>query len=476
MKRVLSAVCSEAQAVRRVGERGLQFSPEDVTACRPGHLTGRLLSSLLVILAPVVARANENWPQFRGPNGDGQSDAKGLPLTWSETENVKWKTPIHGKAWSCPVVWGNQVWLTTATEDGRELFVVCVDRDTGKILRDQKLFDVANPQFCHKFNSYASPTPVIEEGRIYVTFGSPGTACLDTQIGKVLWERRDLECNHFRGAGSSLILYGNLLIMNFDGSDHQFIVALDKKTGKTVWRKNRSIDYKDLGPDGKPELEGDLRKAFATPHVASLDGKPVLISSGAKAHYAYEPLTGEELWRVEERSSHSAGARPVVGHALVFIPTGWSQGQILAIQPGRKGEVIDANATAAEASGSNEARTRLQVVWKSKRSVPKKPSLLLVDDLLFMVDDGGIAGCLEAKTGAEVWRERVGGNYSASPIYAEGRIYFFSEEGKTTVIEAGRQFKKITENQLDDGFMASAAIAGKALFLRTKTHLYRIEK
>lgn len=431
---------------------------------------------LAVVVCTSFLRAGDNWPQYRGPNGDGHSDSKGLPLTWGETENVKWKTPVHGKAWSCPVVWGNQVWMTTATEDGRELFVVCVDRDGGKILWDEKIFDVEKPQFCHAFNSYASPTPVIEEGRVYITFGSPGTACLDTKTGKVLWERRDIECNHFRGAGSSPILYGDLLIMNFDGSDHQFIVALDKKTGKTVWRKNRSIDYKDLGPDGKPELEGDLRKAFATPQVATLDGQAVLISSGAKAHYAYEPLTGDELWRVEERTSHSAGARPVVGHGLVFIPTGWSQGQLLAIRPGRKGEVVDANAPAAEASGSNEVRTQLQVVWKSKRAVPKKPSLLVVDDLLFSIDDGGIAGCLEAATGAEVWRERVGGNYSASPICAEGRIYFFSEEGKATVIEAGRQFKKLAENQLDTGFIASPAVTGKSLILRTRTHLYRVEK
>src|SRR5207244_7481693 len=176
-------------------------------------------------------------------------------------------------------IWGEQIWLTTASEDGAKLFALCLNRETGKIIHDKKLFDVEKPQFAHKFNSYASPTPVIEAGRVYVTFGSPGTACLDTQSGAVLWERRDFECNHYRGAGSSPILFQDLLIMNFYGSDHQFIVALDKKTGKTVWRKERSIDYKDLGPDGKPEAEGDWRKAFSTPHVAELDGKPVLMSS-----------------------------------------------------------------------------------------------------------------------------------------------------------------------------------------------------
>jgi len=205
-----------------------------------------------VLLAASAGLRAEDWPQFRGPNGDGCSDSRDLPLTWSESENVKWKTPVHGRAWSSPVISGDQVWLTTATEDGRELFVVCVDRGTGTILRDEKVFEVEKPQFCHQFNSYASPTPVIEPGRVYVTFGSPGTACLDSKTGEVLWERRDFVCNHYRGAGSSPILYGNLLIMNFDGSDHQFVTALDKRTGKTLWRTERSIDFKDLGPDGKP--------------------------------------------------------------------------------------------------------------------------------------------------------------------------------------------------------------------------------
>src|SRR5256885_233416 len=430
----------------------------------------RILSLALAALAIGAGLANDRWPQFRGPNGDGHSDSNGLPLHWNESENVKWKAAIHGKGWSSPVVWGNQVWLTTATEDGHELFVVCVDRDSGNILRDQKIFEVEKPQFCHAFNSYASPTPVIEEGRIYVSFGSPGIACLETKTGKVLWERRDFVCNHYRGAGSSPILYRDLLIMNFDGSDHQFVVALDKQTGKTVWRTERSIDFKDLDADGKPQTEGDLRKAFSTPQVATLDGLPILLSQGAKAAYAYEPLTGREIWRVEERTSHSAGTRPVVGHGMIFVPTGWSTGEILALKPGTAGEVIDANA-----DSTPDAKRRLQVVWKAKRNVPKKPSLLLMEDLLFGIDDGGVASCLDTKAGTEVWRERVGGNYSASPVYAEGRIYFFSEEGKTTVLEAGREFKKLAENKLDDGFMASPAAAGKAFFLRTKKQLYRIE-
>lgn len=429
-----------------------------------------LLLSGLCFAAPRLW-AGDSWPQFRGPTGDGRSDATGLPLAWSESEHVKWKTAIHGRAWSSPVVWGNQVWVTTAAEDGTKLYAVCLDRETGKVIHDLQLFSIEKPQFAHQFNTYGSPTPVIEEGRVYVTFGSPGTACLDTQNGQVLWSRRDFVCNHYRGAGSSPILYGDLLIMNFDGSDHQYVAALNKRTGSTVWCHERSIDFKDLGPDGLPMTEGDFRKGFSTPHVAMLDGKPVLISSGAKAHYGYVPETGEELWRVEERTSHSASTRPVAGLGLVYMLTGWSTGQLLAIRPGKDGEVIDVN-QALPGTKNNQ----LQLVWKSKRSVPKKPSLVLVDESLFTIDDNGVAGCLDARTGKELWRERIGGNYSASPVCAEGRLYFFSEEGKTTAVAAGREFNKLGESQLDDGFMASPAIAGKAFYLRTKTHLYRIEQ
>lgn len=234
---------------------------------------------VLFTLTAITLPASD-WPQFRGPAGDGLARTNRVPVTWSEEQNVKWKTEIHGRAWSSPVILGRQIWLTTATPDARQLFAVCVDADSGKILRDLKLFQVDLPQYHHPFNSPGSPTPVIEDGRVYVTFGSPGTACLDTKTGTVLWERRDLACNHYRGAGSSPILFGGLLIMNFDGSDVQYIVALDKLTGKTVWRKDRSIDFKDLGPDGKPKMEGDLRKGFATPHVADLDGQPLLISQG----------------------------------------------------------------------------------------------------------------------------------------------------------------------------------------------------
>ncbi|MEO8354218.1 MAG: PQQ-binding-like beta-propeller repeat protein, partial [Chthoniobacteraceae bacterium] len=348
---------------------------------------------------------------------------------------------------------------TTATEDGTELSALCLDKETGKILRDEMLFRVATPQFCHKFNSYASPTPVIEEGRIYVTFGSPGTACLDTKTGKKLWERTDFVCNHYRGAGSSPILWEDLLIMNFDGSDFQFVVALDKATGQTVWKTDRSIDHQDLDKDGKPEAEGDFRKAFSTPTIVEQNGKPILLSSGAKAHYAYDPRTGKELWRVEERAQHSASTRPVAANGIAYFPTGFSKGQLLAVKLGGSGVLDDSH-----------------LAWRAKRSVPNKPSVTVAGDLLFMIDDGGIASCLDARTGEVIWSHRVSGNYSASPLYAEGRIYVLSEEGKAGLFKAAREFELLAENQFDDGFMSSPAVSGKALYLRTKSHLYRVEK
>ena len=414
------------------------------------------LAVMVLVGSPILAA--ENWPQFRGSD-QGRSDAKGLPIKWSEKENIKWQTAVHGKAWSSPVVWGDQIWMTAASEDGRELSGVCLDKNSGKIVFDLKLFDVAVPQFAHKFNSYGSPSPAIEKGRVYITFGSPGTACLDTKTGQKIWERTDFICNHFRGAGSSPVIFNNLLLMNFDGSDYQYVVGLNKENGQNVWRTPRSVDYGDQDKNGKPQADGDFRKAFSTPVIAEFGGVPLMLSLGSKAFYGYEPVGGHELWRVENRNCHSGSSTPVWGNGMIYACMGFPKGELWAIRPGGTGNITDSH-----------------VVWKVKKNVPCKPSVLLIGDLIFMIDDNGIASCIEAKNGEDVWRQRVGGNYSAAPLYADGKIYFFSEEGKTTVIEAGRKYNVLAESQLGDGFMATPAIVDGGIVLRSRTKVYWVGK
>ena len=351
----------------------------------------RTLEQAVVVLVTVLLSAGlqAQWPQFRGPGGDGIATSRNLPLTWDESTNVRWKTPIPGRAWSSPIILGPEIWLTDATPDGKDLSVVTVNAEDGKIVRDQKVFHVDKPQEAHPFNSYASSTPVAEPGRVYVTFGSAGTAALDSRTGKVLWERRDSSAIT-SGARLVPILFRNLLIMHFDGIDVQDVVALDKDSGKTVWKTPRSIDFKDLGPDGKPIGDGDFRKAFATPQIMEVQGRPLLISVGGKAVYVYEPMTGKELWRLEQRYSHSASTRPVTGHGLFFYATGWDPSRVLAVKPEGSGDITATN-----------------IVWGTCAAA-MKPSLLLVDDLIYMVNDGGIATCLEAKTGTQVWQSRIG--------------------------------------------------------------------
>lgn len=413
---------------------------------------------LAMVLAFGQGAGSDAWTEFRGASSDGRSAAKGLPAKWSETQNVKWKVPIPGRGWSTPVVLGNQVWLTTATEDGQKMYAVCVDRESGKVLLNRELFQNAKPEpLGNDVNCYASPSPTIEKGRVYVHFGSYGTACLDSRTFATVWTRRNLPCRHYRGPSSSPILFENLLILTFDGADYQYVAALNKKTGETVWKTDRSADWNDVDPTGRIIADGDLRKAHSTPIITQVNGRYEMISAGAKAAYAYDPRTGKELWKVDYKG-FSASFRPVVGFGMAFIPTGYGRSDLWAVRLGGAGNVTQSN-----------------VVWRYGRNVPAKPSPLLIDDLLYLIDDSGVLTCLEAQTGKEVWKERVGGRYSASPIYAEGRIYCFSEEGATRMFKPGRALQALGENQLADGFMASPAVAGRALFLRTKTHLYRIE-
>jgi outer membrane protein assembly factor BamB len=418
------------------------------------------ISSAMVLGWMVLAgAARADWPEFRGPTGDGQAGAAGLPLTWSEQENVKWKTEIPFRGWSTPVVLGGQVWLTTATPDGHDYYALCLDAATGKILFNEKLFHSDNPEpLGNAVNGYGSCSPAIEPGRVYIHFGSYGTACLDTGTFKVLWQRTDLPCRHYRGPASSVIVFENMLILTMDGVDVQYLIALDKLTGKTLWKTDRSVPWNDEHATSRFAKDGDLRKAHSTPLLVTINGEPQLLTVGAKAAYGYVARTGKELWRVQYPSAWSASARPVFSHGLALLITGLGKTELWAVRTGGQGDV-----------------TGTHIAWKCEKSAAKTASPVVVDDLLYMVNDDSTASCLEVATGQLVWRERLGGNFAASPVVADGRIIFANQQGKTTVVQPGRTFAPIATNTLDIGCMASPAVDGKSLYLRTKTHLYRIE-
>jgi outer membrane protein assembly factor BamB len=306
-------------------------------------------------------------------------------------------------------------------------------------------------------NSYATPSPVIEPGRVYVHYGSPGTACLDTKTGKVVWKRDDLPCRHYRGASSSPVLFEDLLILTFDGADLQYLVALDKHTGNTVWKTDRSVSWNDEGSNDPMVREGDHRKSHGTPLIADVNGRPQLISIGAKASYGYDPRTGKEIWRVRY-DDWSNAPRPVVGNGMAYLVTGFAKKQLLAVKLDGQGDVTDTH-----------------VAWMQNKGIGRYASPLLIDGLLYLAVDESFVSCIDAATGEVVWNERIGGKYASSPIYADGRMYFPSQDGSTTVLKPGRKLEVLAKNQLDGSFMACPSVDGKALYLRTKTHLYRVE-
>ncbi|HEX8028346.1 MAG TPA: PQQ-binding-like beta-propeller repeat protein [Vicinamibacterales bacterium] len=401
-----------------------------------------IVVAVMVLACANGAAAQADWPQFRGPDGQGHSLERGLPLEWGESRNVRWKSPIAGLGWSSPVVSNGKVWLTTAVEQrGISLRALAFDVETGKEVVNVEVFKIPldrrgiNPK-----NSWASPTPVVDGDRVFVHFGADGTAALSSS-GEILWKNR-FEYQSQHGAGGSPVVYGDLLIFSCDGSDAAFVIALDKATGKTRWKTNR----------GYPSDQ-----AYTTPLIIRVGERDQLISVGAFRARAYDPLTGKEIWRVRYDEGFSNVPRPIFAHGLVFIATGFQQPELLAVRADGTGDV-----------------TRTHIAWSLKRGAPLTPSPLIVGDELYVVNDGGIASCIEARTGAVIWQQRLGGTYSASPVFADGRIYFLAEQGVTTVISPGRDFRRLATNTLDGGLLASMAISSGALFLRTDSHLYRI--
>ena len=408
---------------------------------------------LLSITTLHSAPSEKQWWQFRGPNGNGHTDSSGLPLEWDEKKNVIWKTPIHHRGWSSPVIWNNQVWMTTATKDGTKLFAVCVHKISGKILHDIHVFDVEIPMSITADNTYATPTSVIEEGRVYLHFGTYGTACLDTKTGKILWTRRDLKCDHEKGAGpaSSPLLVGDLLVMHVDGRDVQYIVALNKEDGTTAWKTNRSLDYS--------KVPVHQRKAYGMPVLIPRGDKTQLVGVGGRGVFAYEPTTGKELWKARHRG-WSIAPRPVFGHDLLFAIIDRDSPELWAIRPDGNGDI-----------------TETHIVWKVTKRMPPRASPLLAEGLLFLVNRNGIATCLEPKTGEVIWQERLKGAYSASPIYTKGRIYFFNEDAICTVIKPSRKLEIISSSSLArQPLMATPAVDGNTFYIRTEKYLYCIGK
>ena len=429
----------------------------------------RILLPLLLLNSVSITG---NWPEWRGPSAQGQANASGLPETWSETSNVAWKTPLPGRGHSTPVMWGDHIWLTTAIEktatseeakrrlesntgdqplvvlSSVSLRAVCVDRNSGKILHDIELLNVKDPQWAHQLNSYASPTPVLEEGRLYAHFGSFGTVALDTKTQKVLWKNEELNVMHENGPGSTAVLHGDRLISHFDGSDQQFIAAFDKNTGKLAWKTSRSGEM-----DPRPQQ----KKAYGTPLIVTINGQPQVVSSAANNIYGYDPQTGQELWKIHYGElGFSMSTVPVADDQQIYFSTAFGKSAVIALK--------------------HAGVKTPEVAWRNNKNAPKMCSPVLHNDLLFYVDDGGIVSCVDVKTGEAFYRERIGGKFSASPIFADGKLYFSSREGVVTVIAASKEFKILSQNTLDGSLMASPIADGSALFLRTDKALYKIGK
>jgi outer membrane protein assembly factor BamB len=417
------------------------------------------LASLTIWLLwfPVLVLADQGWPEFRGPTGQGLATVSRAPLKWSSEENINWKQSIPGRGWSSPVVKDGRLYLTTAVDGkslettnakptGTSLRTLCLDEASGRTIWDVEIFGDGSGRTprIHAKNSHASATPLLAGNRIYVHFGPQGTACLDRD-GKVLWRSTALNYAPVHGNGGSPIVAGNHLIFSCDGASDPFVAALDTRNGKVAWRTKR-------------ETAATKKFSFSTPLAITVDGEQQIVSAGSGAVCAYDPMTGQELWRVRYREGYSVIPRPVFAHGLIFISTGYDTASVMAIRPNGRGDVTDTH-----------------VAWTLKRGAPNTPSLLVAGDELYMVSDGGIASCVEAQTGRVHWQERLGGNYSASPVFAADRVYFQNEEGTGVVLKAGKEFEKLATNPLGERTLASYAVSEGTLFIRTERHLYKVK-
>ena len=403
---------------------------------------------LLIACSPFTFCAAQDWVSFRGSSGNGVTSTV-LPIEWGPENNIEWRTEIPGQGWSSPVSQKGRIYLTAAIPkkaevETYELSLLILDADSGQILRTVKVMDQTEerPAKMHKKNSHASPTPIVSGDRIYVHFGYQGTACLSL-AGDIIWENRNLYFKPTHGNGGSPVLTAGNLIFTCDGDKEPKIVALDADTGELVWSTRRPVDAKKTF-------------SFCTPTVIEVNGQTQVVAPGSDCVLALDPKTGAIIWDVRY-VGYSVVPKPVYDGGLVFISTSFDSSKMLAIRPTGKGVVTDSH-----------------VEWQVDRNIPKTPSMIAHEGLVYSVSDDGIALCVEAKTGEVVYRKRLGGNYSASPLMAAGRIYFTSEEGVTTVVEAGREFKEIASNDLGERTLASLGVVGDSILLRTVDALYRI--
>jgi outer membrane protein assembly factor BamB len=408
-----------------------------------------VLTASLVLLFTHPIHAD--WPQFRGPTGQGHAAAKALPLEWGPDRNVVWKVAIPGKGWSSPVVGGGRIYLTTAVPKGegrsadQSLRALCLDAATGKTIWDVEVFH-QNGQTApaiHTKNSHASATPVLDGERLYVHFGHQGTACLKAADGSVVWSTREFTYPPVHGNGGSPVVWNGTLFFAIDSPERREVLALDKLTGAVRWRAKREQ------PAKRPF-------SFGTPLVIEIGGKPMVVSVGSDVVNAFDVQTGSELWS-HTFEGYSVVPRPVFGHGMLFLSTGYDRPSLLAL--------------AVAPKGAGYAVTR---AWETKTGAPNNPSPVLVGNELYSVSDGGIAVCLDARTGKVHWQERLPGAYSASLLAGAGRVYVQNESGTGTVLACGTTFEVLATNKLGERTLASLAVDGEALLIRTEKHLYRI--
>ena len=400
----------------------------------------------IMALGRLAALATD-WPQFRGPDGQGHANVRQLPVEWSAIQNVPWQQEIPGSGWSSPIIYHDRIFLTTAVsaEGGHQsLRALCLDTHTGKTFWNTEVFSAA-PVRGHQKNSHASATPMTDGERLYVHFGESGTAALDLN-GKVLWRNTSLKYSSVHGNGGSPILVDNALIFSCDGASNPFVAALNKTNGAVIWKVARTTEPKKTF-------------SFSTPLAIVVNGQPQVVSPTSGGVIAYDPRDGREIWRVRYPEGYSVIPRPVFGHGLVFVSSAFDHAVLYAIRPDGKGDVTDTN-----------------IVWSISKSAPSTPSPLIVGDEIYFVSDGGMMTCADAKTGTVHWHERLGGNYSASPVFGDGKIYVQSEEGIGTVLKPGKTFEVLAKNDLKERSLASYAIDEGVIYIRTAKHLFRIQQ